>query len=199
MLSSSPFLIIISAPSGTGKTTLCRALLKRDEKIRYSISVTTRSRKAEEEHGKDYYFLSDKEFDLLVENGGLLEWEEVYRYRYGTPKDKTEELLAQGYNVLFDLDIKGAVNLKRRFPDSVTVFLLPPSMAELERRITLRGRDDADNIKFRLAQAMAEMEKAKEFDYIIVNDLLDESVQKLVSIIKAERCRSLRIREIKIV
>jgi guanylate kinase len=198
MLSRNPFLFIVSAPSGAGKTTLCQALLRHDSDLRYSVSVTTRPRRGKEENGKSYHFVTDEEFDSLVEDDGLLEWEEVYGHRYGTPKVQLEERLAQGFDVVLDVDIKGALHLKKRYPASVTVFLLPPSLAELRNRLTKRGRDDHETIEMRLAKAEAEIERAAEFDYVVVNDSLAASVHSLRAILQAERSRTTRLEVIKL-
>ncbi len=198
MLSRNPFLFILSAPSGAGKTTLCRSLVRRDDKVRYSVSATTRPRRGKEENGKAYHFVSDEEFSSLAEQDGLLEWEEVYGYRYGTPKAQVQELLAAGFDVVLDMDINGALHLKRLYPESVTVFLLPPSLFELRRRLTARGRDDRETIEVRLARAEAEIERAREFDYVVVNDLLSASLALLQAILDAERARAARIKKIKL-
>lgn len=198
MLSRNPFLFILSAPSGAGKTTLCRSLVRRDDKVRYSVSATTRPRRGKEEDGKAYHFVSDEEFSSLAEQDGLLEWEEVYGYRYGTPKAQVQELLAAGFDVVLDMDINGALHLNERYPESVTVFLLPPSLFELRRRLTARGRDDRETIEVRLARAEAEIERAREFDYVVVNDLLSASLALLQAILDAERARAARIKKIKL-
>lgn len=191
-------MFIISAPSGTGKTTLCQALLRHDSNLRYSVSVTTRPRRGKEEDDKAYHFLTDEEFDSLVKVDGLLEWEEVYGSRYGTPKAQLAELLSQGFDVVLDVDIKGALHLKEFYPTSVTVFLLPPSLAELRNRLTKRARDDHETIETRLAKAEAEIEQAAEFDYVVVNDSLSASVNSLRAILEAERSRTARTKEIKL-
>lgn len=198
MLSRNPFLFIISAPSGTGKTTLCQVLLRHDANLRYSVSVTTRPRRGKEEGGKAYHFVTDEEFDSLVKDDGLLEWEEVYGYRYGTPKAQLEEFLAQGFDVVLDVDIEGALHLKELYPASVTVFLLPPSLAELRNRLTKRGRDDHETIKMRLTKAEAEIERAVQFDYVVLNDSLSASVHSLGAILQAERSRTARTKKIKL-
>ncbi len=198
MLSRDPFLFILSAPSGAGKTTLCRSLVRRDDKVRYSVSATTRPRRGNEEDGKAYHFVNDSEFNRLIEEDDLLEWEEVYGYRYGTPKVQVEELLSQGFDVMLDTDIKGALHLKRLYPESVTVFLLPPSLSELRRRLTARGRDDRETIEARLARAEAEIELAGEFDYAVVNDSLSASLWLLRAILDAERARIARAKKIKL-
>jgi len=191
-------LFILSAPSGAGKTTLCRSLVRRDDKVRYSVSATTRPRRGKEEDGKAYHFVSDEEFSSLAEQDGLLEWEEVYGYRYGTPKAQVQELLAAGFDVVLDMDINGALHLKERYPESVTVFLLPPSLFELRRRLTARGRDDRETIEVRLARAEAEIERAREFDYVVVNDSLSASLALLQAILDAERARAARAKKIKL-
>ncbi|MBD3286265.1 guanylate kinase [candidate division WOR-3 bacterium] len=193
MLSRRPFLYIVSAPSGTGKTTLCRNLISQDSGLRYSVSVTTRPRKDKEENGKDYFFLTEAEFTKMVAAEELLEHEKVYGYSYGTPKDRVEELLKQGFDVLFDLDVKGALNLMRIYTDSVTVFLLPPSIKELRRRLFSRKRDDEETIEARLAAAISEINSASRFDYIVVNEELTESLRQLKEILHAERARSNRL------
>lgn len=191
-------MFILSAPSGAGKTTLCRSLVRRDDKVRYSVSATTRPRRGKEEDGKAYHFVSDEEFSSLAEQDGLLEWEEVYGYRYGTPKAQVQELLAAGFDVVLDMDINGALHLKERYPESVTVFLLPPSLFELRRRLTARGRDDRETIEVRLARAEAEIERAREFDYVVVNDSLSASLALLQAILDAERARAARAKKIKL-
>lgn len=191
-------MFILSAPSGAGKTTLCQAMVRHNDDMRYSVSATTRPRLAAETDGKAYHFMSDAEFDGLIEKDGLLEWEQVYGFRYGTPRAPLEAMLAQGFDVALDMDIKGALNLKRRYPESVTVFLLPPGMEELRRRLTSRGRDDKETIASRLAQASAEIEQAEEFDYVVVNDSLSESVRLLQAIVDAERARTTRIKKIEL-
>jgi len=198
MLSRNPFLFILSAPSGAGKTTLCRSLVRRDDKVRYSVSATTRPRRGKEEDGKAYHFVDDAEFDRLIKEDDLLEWEEVYGYRYGTPKAQVEKLLSQGFDVVLDTDIKGALHLKRIYPESVTVFLLPPSLSELRRRLTARGRDDRETIEARLARAEAEIGRAREFDYAVVNDSLSASLWLLRAILDAERARIARAKKIKL-
>ncbi len=198
MLSRRPFLIILSAPSGAGKTTLCRALVRHDPRVRYSVSATTRPRRGKEIDGTDYHFMTDAEFDRLISEKGFVEWEEVYGYRYGTPRAQLEEFLAAGFDAVLALDIKGALNIKKCYPESVTVFLLPPSLAELRRRLTSRARDDSAVLEARLALARTEIQRAPEFDYAVVNDSLAESVHLVTSILEAERVRSARLDKIQI-
>ncbi len=191
-------MIILSAPSGAGKTTLCRALVGDDKIIRYSVSASTRPQYRQEVDGEDYFFVSEAEFDKMIKQGDLLEWEEVYGYRYGTPRSNVEALFGQGLDVVLDLDIKGALHLKELYPESVTVFLLPPSMEELERRLSSRARDDDETIQARLARARAEIDRAGQFDYVLLNDALAETIRHLHGIIQAERSRAARIEEIEL-
>lgn len=190
--------MIITAPSGAGKTTLCRALTRHDKRVRYSVSVTTRPRQSKEKEGTDYFFVTPDEFSDMVKKGELLEWEEVYGYQYGTPRKNVEEKLNQGLDVVLDLDIKGALHVKELYPGSVSVFLLPPTLTELHQRLTRRGRDSRKVIEERLAQARSELKRARDFDYVIVNDSLAESVHLLTSIIEAERAHTERITKIEL-
>lgn len=188
------FMIVLSAPSGTGKTTVCREVVKKDKNVKYSISCTTRPRRKGERHGRDYLFCTREEFEEMIRKNKLLEYEEVYGYYYGTPRKKVEELLKKGYDVIADLDIKGALNLKKKLPGTVTVFLFPPSLKELERRLKKRG-DSLKQVKERLKYAREEMERAKEFDYIVMNDKLKKTVEDILAIIRAERLKKERIYE----
>ena len=189
-----PFLIVIAAPSGTGKTTLCRQIIKRDKKIKYSVSCTTRPKRKNERNGRDYFFYDKKEFEKMIKEGKLLEYENVYGYYYGTPKKRVENFLKKGYDVIMDLDIKGALNLKRSIPGTVTIFLLPPSLKELKRRLKRRG-DDEKSLEERLKYAKKEIKKAEKFDYIVINDKLEKTVKEILCIIKAERLRKDRFHE----
>ncbi len=189
-----PFLIVIAAPSGTGKTTLCRQIIKRDKKIKYSVSCTTRPKRKNERNGRDYFFYDKKEFEKMIKEGKLLEYENVYGYYYGTPKKRVENFLKKGYDVIMDLDIKGALNLKRSIPGTVTIFLLPPSLKELKRRLKRRG-DDEKSLEERLKYAKKEIKKAEKFDYIVINDKLEKTVKEILCIIKAERLRKDRFYE----
>ncbi len=198
MLSRKTFLFIVSAPSGTGKTTLCRALLRRDSGLAYSVSATTRPKRGKEVEGQDYYFMTDEEFDRAISEGALLEWEEVYGARYGTLRRQLEEKLDAGHDVILDLDVKGALHVKGIFPESVAVFLLPPTMEELRHRLITRGREGKDLIEARLSQAESEIERAREFDYVVVNDSLAESAARLAAILDAERARTGRLTKIQL-
>jgi guanylate kinase len=164
-----PRLVVVSGPSGVGKTTVCNHLLKRDEFERV-ITATTREPRGRERHGTDYLFLSDAEFDRWIEEDRFLEWAEVYGRRYGSPRDQAEAILQSGRNALLNIDVQGAASLRTGELPTLTVFLLPPSEEELERRLRGRRTDSAEVIGRRLETARAELARAGEFDLRVVND-----------------------------
>ena len=178
-------LVIFSAPSGSGKTTIVRELLKRFNCFEFSISATSRKPRGEERDGKDYYFLSNEEFKACVERGEFVEWEEVYQGTcYGTLKREMERIWAKGNIILFDVDVMGGISLKRLFgDDACSVFIMPPSIEELERRLRGRGTDAEEIILKRIAKAEFELSKAPEFDHIVVNDKLDDAVSEVEKIL----------------
>jgi guanylate kinase len=185
------FLLIISAPSGAGKTTVCRRLLARDKSLRYSVSFTTRPPRAGEVPGRHYHFVSEEDFRRRARRGEFLETAVVHGNLYGTPRRFISEQVRAGRVVLGDIDVQGAAALTRRMPEAVTVFLLPPSWTRLEDR--LRRRDGADeSVERRLANARMEMSRAREYRYWIVNDALTAAVEQVESVIEAERLRSER-------
>jgi guanylate kinase len=185
-----PFPLVIAAPSGAGKTSLAHALVqRRPEEVMFSISATTRARRERERPGKDYYFVSDAEFDGMIESGELIEWAMVHGRRYGTPSRGVREGIAQGKVVVLDIDVQGARQIRRAFDDAVLVFILPPSAAELNRRLTGRGSEaDAERLR-RLRGARGELEAAAEFDYVVVNEDFEAAVRALEAILTAERLR----------
>ncbi|RKQ61747.1 guanylate kinase [Thermovibrio guaymasensis] len=185
-------LIVISAPSGTGKTTLTRMLLKEFPNIEFSISFTTRKPRPGEVNGKDYWFISREEFLKRIEEGDFLEWAEVYGNLYGTSKSQVLKALNEGKDVLLDIDTQGALQVKKNFPEAVLIFILPPSLEELERRLRNRGTDPEEVIEKRLKVAREEIKRAKFYDYIVVNDVLEVAYNKLKSIISAEKCKTKR-------
>lgn len=185
-------LLVISGPSGAGKGTVCRELLKRLPGLRYSISATTRPPRPGEQDGVDYYFVSQEEFRRLQEAGELLEWACVYGNCYGTPRRPVEEALRRGDDILLEIDVQGARQVKEKFPEAVTVFLLPPSYQELTRRLLGRGTDDAEQVSRRLDLAPQEVGQARHYDYIVVNEEVSLAVAKIEAIIVAEKCRPLR-------
>lgn len=179
-------LIIFSAPSGSGKTTIVRELLKLFPQFEFSISATSRLPRGEEKHGVDYYFLTNDEFRSRVANGEFVEWEEVYADTcYGTLRSEMERIWAKGNIIIFDVDVMGGINLKRLFGDKAcSIFIMPPSLEELERRLRGRGTDAEEVIAKRIGKASFELSKSSEFDFTVVNDKLDEAVKEATSIIR---------------
>lgn len=187
-------LFVLSSPSGAGKTTLAKRLLEADDGLQLSVSVTTRMARPGEVPGKDYHFVSVEEFDRLRDGGELLEWATVFGNRYGTPRREAERLLGEGRDVLFDIDWQGAQQLAEKMRhDLVRVFILPPSVEVLEERLRLRGQDSSDVVQRRMADAFNQISHWSEYDYVIVNNILDESVAGLAAILKAERLKRERL------
>ena len=183
-------MLIISSPSGAGKTTLARKLLQEDTNIELSISVTTRKPRALEKNKKDYIFINNKEFDKLVKNNALLEHAKVFGNRYGTPKNPILKKLRSGIDILFDIDWQGTQALKEKESKKiVSVFILPPSKKDLEKRLISRGQDSDKEVKKRMAEANSEITHWPEYDYVIVNDDIKETLKKLKSILNAERLK----------
>jgi guanylate kinase len=186
-------MLVLSSPSGAGKTTLCREILRREPNLALSVSVTTRAPRAGEVDGTDYHFRSVAEFHALRDQGGLLEWAEVHGNFYGTPEADVMSRLAHGEDVLFDIDWQGALQLAAKAPgDTVRVFILPPSAKALEQRLIARQQDGAEVIARRLAGAAVEIEHWGEYDYVIVNEVVGQSLDALTSILTAERARTAR-------
>lgn len=179
-------LIIFSAPSGSGKTTIVRKLLERMPQLEFSISATSRAPRGTERNGVDYYFLSAEEFRKAVEEGRFVEWEEVYAGTcYGTLRSELERIWSKGHTILFDVDVMGGINLKRIFgSDACSIFIMPPSIEELERRLQQRGTDAPEVIARRVAKAGFELTKAPEFDHTVVNDRLDTAVAEVETIVR---------------
>ncbi|HHV44639.1 MAG TPA: guanylate kinase [Firmicutes bacterium] len=182
-------LLVVSGPSGVGKNTVLREFCLRHPEVRYSISATTRSPRAQEVHGKDYYFLTRQEFTKGIAEGRFLEWAEFCGNLYGTPRDFVEEHLAAGVDLVMDIEIQGALQVKERMPAAVLVFLLPPSLEELERRIQGRGTEDAKSISSRLQVAIGELQMVERYDYAVVNDDVAAAAEKLWSILTAAKAR----------
>ncbi|MGI6735735.1 MAG: guanylate kinase [Anaerovoracaceae bacterium] len=182
-------LLVISGPSGTGKGTICSRLTTEMEKVRLSISMTTRKKRGGETHGESYYFVTREEFEETIERDGFLEYARVYDNYYGTPREKVLQQLQAGYDVVLEIDTQGAEKIHRSFPGGIFIFILPPSMAELRRRITGRGTDSAEVIERRLAEALSEIRCARWYDYCVVNDDLEEAVRRVEAIILAEHAR----------
>jgi guanylate kinase len=184
-----PIVVVVSAPSGAGKTTVLVRALRELGGIRFSVSHTTRAPRGAERDGVEYHFVGRAEFERLRESGGLLEWAEVHGNLYGTGAAEIEKASAAGVDILLDVDVQGAEQVRRRIPEAVTVFILPPSYEALEHRLRSRGQDDEATIRRRLAAAGREIDGFERYDYAIVNDYLDGCVEELKSIVRAARCR----------
>jgi guanylate kinase len=185
-------LVVLSSPSGGGKTTICRKILNRHKDYLYSISATTRRKRKNEKEGRDYFFLSQDQFDQIRKKRGFVEWAKVHGEYYGTLKrfvDKTKE---EGKTALFVLDVQGGMAIKKKYPKSVLIFLLPPSVEELKKRLIRRGTDRADEIEKRLKIALKEMKFWSKYDYVVINKNLEETVKLVEKIIEAERHKSFR-------
>jgi len=180
-------LVIISAPSGAGKSTIVRHLLGSKLNLEFSVSATTRSPRGAEKNGREYYFLSVDDFRKRIENEDFVEWEEVYRDQlYGTLKSEIDRIWAAGNNVLFDVDVKGGINLKNIFRhEAISIFIMPPSIGELEKRLLKRGTDSQEKIKMRVEKAAEEMKLADMFDNIVVNDRLEMAENEVYNIVKS--------------
>ena len=187
-------MFVLSSPSGAGKTTLAHNLLKKEEALFMSVSVTTRPRRAAETEGKDYYFLSEADFIKMRDEQKLLESAQVFGHYYGTPKRAVDEMLEKGHDVLFDIDWQGTQHLvQMRAEDVVSVFILPPSAEALRLRITQRGQDNSLTLAGRMKEAPGEISHYAEYDYIIVNRDLDKSLHDLQAILRAERLKRQRL------
>ena len=183
-------MLVLSSPSGAGKTTLSRRLLAADPMIELSVSVTTRRQRPGEVDGRDYHFIDRARFDAMVRQGSLLEWAEVFAHCYGTPRAPVEAALAAGRDVLFDVDWQGTQQLREKAPkDLVSVFVLPPSIPELERRLKTRAQDDDAVIRARMAKAADEMSHWGEYDYVIVNHDVGHAFAEVRAILAAERLK----------
>lgn len=180
-------LVIISAPSGAGKTTIVRHLLSSGLNLDFSVSATTRPHRGEEKNGKDYYFMTVPEFRKRVENNEFVEWEEVYKdILYGTLKSELERIWAKGNNVIFDVDVKGGINLKKIFGTrSISIFIMPPSVEEIETRLINRGTETPEKIRMRVEKARYEMNYSNQFDNIIVNHQLDRAKKEAVKTVRS--------------
>ncbi len=188
-------LFIVSAPSGTGKTTLCRAMTEIFPDLHYSISYTTRPPRPGDEDGRDYHFVSPADFQQRVDRGDFAEWAEIYGYRYGTSRTLLEKIQGEGRDVILDIDGQGAQQLKRKKLEGTFIFLLPPSLSELRRRLSLRGTEERAAMEIRLKKAQAEIGEARWYDYLIVNADLEKAKKRLKSIILAEHQRRGRMEE----
>lgn len=190
-------MFVLSSPSGAGKTSICKSLLKLDKNISLSISVTTRPIRQEEEEGQDYFFVNNETFDNMLKEGSFIEHASVFGHNYGTLKKLVKEKLYNGEDLLFDIDWQGAQQLRSRMrEDVVSVFILPPNKEELENRLKKRGQDTDEVMTERMASASEEITHWAEYDYVLVNKNLEDSVRNVHNILKAERLK--RIRQVKL-
>jgi guanylate kinase len=188
-----PLVVVVSAPSGAGKTSLCQEVVRRLPRLVHSVSFTTRAPRADERDGRDYHFVDEPTFRGMIEGGLFAEWAMVHGHLYGTSKPLLEKQFAEGCDVILDIDTQGAAMLRRVYPAGVTVFVVPPSLALLESRLRQRRTDPEEEIRRRLARAMEELRHFREYRYVIVNDVFDDAVNQLCAIVTAERARSERV------
>ena len=182
-------LFVVSAPAGCGKDTILEQLFKKTDTVGYSVSATTRAPREGEVDGVHYHFKTREEFEQMIKDSEVLEYTEYCGNYYGTPRKGVEKLLSEGKDVILKIEVEGAMNIKRIFPECCLVFILPPSLAELERRLRKRGTETEDKIILRTAQARNELEFAKNYDYLIVNGELDVAVDDLLAVIRGEKLR----------
>ena len=182
-------LFVVAAPSGAGKSSLVKALMEIDSRIQPAVSHTTRPPRGQEKHGREYFFVSSLEFDAMVLRDSFLEWAHVHGHRYGTSRQAIEERMAQGADVILEIDFQGAINIKRIFTNAVLIFVLPPSWDELRSRLQRRGEDTAEVIELRLKNAALEMAQARDFDFVIINELFERAVFDLKTIVHAQRLK----------
>jgi len=182
-------LFVVADPSGAGKSSLVKALMELDAGVQPSVSHTTRAPRGQEFHGREYFFIDDAQFDVMVADHAFLEWAYVHGIRYGTSKSTIEERISQGLDVVLEIDFQGAVQIKRLFANAVLIFILPPSWEELRSRLQRRGEDTAEVIEIRLANAATEMAQAHEFDFVIINQLFDKALFDLKAIVHAQRLK----------
>ena len=182
-------LFVVAAPSGAGKSSLVKALLELDSHVQPSVSHTTRAPRGQEKHGREYFFASAGEFDAMVESDAFIEWAHVHGQRYGTSKKAVEDRMAQGVDVILEIDFQGAIQIRKTFANAVLIFILPPSWEELRSRLERRGEDSAEVIELRLRNAADEMARASEFDFVIINELFERAVFDLKTIVHAQRLK----------
>jgi len=189
VLSQPSFPIVVSGPSGVGKTVLCRELTRANPSTVLSITATTRAPRDGEFDGVDYFFLDSRSFLAMRDSGGLAEWAEVHGHLYGTPREWLEQKLREGRCVVLNIDVQGGLNIRRVYPQSLLVFVLPPSMEELERRLRRRATDSPEQVEARLRRAIEEIQLVSSYDAVVVNGVLAEAVAELDAIVRGERAR----------
>ena len=182
-------IFVVAAPSGAGKSSLVKALMELDSAVQPSVSHTTRPPRGQEKHGREYFFASTAEFDAMVAGNGFVEWAHVHGHRYGTSKKAIEDRVAQGADVLLEIDFQGALQIREVFANAVLIFILPPSWEELRSRLERRGEDTPEVIDLRLANAAEELAQASRFDFVIINEVFERAIFDLKTIVHAQRLR----------
>ncbi len=182
-------IFVVAAPSGAGKSSLVKALMELDSAVQPSVSHTTRPPRGQEKHGREYFFVPHAEFDAMVEADGFVEWAHVHGQRYGTSKRAIEERIAQGADVVLEIDFQGALQIRKAFANAVLIFILPPSWEELRSRLERRGEDSDEVIELRLKNAAEEMAQAGRFDFVIINEIFERALFDLKAIVHAQRLR----------
>ncbi len=182
-------LFVVAAPSGAGKSSLVNALMEVDSRLAHSVSHTTRAPRGQEVHGREYYFVSNDQFDQMVQQSAFLEWAQVHGNRYGTSKHAIEERIAQGGDIILEIDYQGAIQVKKIFANAILIFILPPSWEELKSRLQRRGEDTPEVIEKRLINAEEEVAQVREFDFVIINERFELALFDLKSIVHAQRLK----------
>lgn len=186
-------LFVLSGPSGVGKGTVRKCLFEQNPKLKYSISVTTRQKRPGEKDGVDYFYKTKEQFEQLIEQNQLIEYAQYVDNYYGTPREYVEKMLDKGYDVFLEIEVEGALQVKESFSEGVFIFLYPPSFADLKKRITKRGTESAELVNYRLNKAAKEMTMMDYYDYIVINDQVDQAVEKIQAIVTSEKCRRERL------
>jgi guanylate kinase len=182
-------LFVVAAPSGAGKSSLVKALLESDSHTQLSVSHTTRAPRGQEKHGRDYFFVSEQEFDAMVKADAFVEWANVHNHRYGTSKKAIHDRMEQGADVILEIDFQGAVQIKNIFANAISVFILPPSWDELRSRLERRGEDAGEVIELRMKNAAIEVAQVSKFDFVIINELFDRALFDLKAIVHSQRLK----------
>ena len=182
-------LYVVAAPSGAGKSSLVKALMELDARVLPSVSHTTRAPRGQEKHGREYFFVSEQEFDAMVASNAFVEWASVHSHRYGTSKKMLEERMTQGSDVILEIDYQGAIQIQQMYANAILIFILPPSWEELRSRLERRGEDSTETIELRLQNAAIELAQVKEFDFVIINEVFDRALFDLKAIVHAQRLK----------
>jgi guanylate kinase len=182
-------LYVVAAPSGAGKSSLVKALMELDARVLPSVSHTTRAPRGQEKHGREYFFVSEQEFDAMVASNAFVEWASVHSHRYGTSKKMLEERMTQGSDVILEIDYQGAIQIQQMYANAILIFILPPSWEELRSRLERRGEDSTETIELRLQNAATELAQVKAFDFVIINEVFDRALFDLKAIVHAQRLK----------